>query len=275
MKINVTAKTPSHTAIDLLQSGLWPVAIEAGKKRPIGLSWGSSKPTGRSLAETYWNHPGAGVGLLLGPRGGVIDVECDGPEGEESLRRLLDGQIVLTCGWNSTRGKHRLYLYTADFEILARSIIKSDDFPDLEIRLGFGEKQIQSVVPPTMGRTWNGIWEITRLPKEVIGKLKEEPKTEFNGAMIPDSVRALKRAEMYIEKCPPAISGEGGHNTTFRVTCHVGPGFGLDPEACYQLLQLFYNPRCQPPWSEKELRHKVTDAYEVETRRGWLYEQEK
>jgi Bifunctional DNA primase/polymerase, N-terminal len=261
-----------QTALDLLASGLWPVVIQPGEKRPIGLAWGSTRPVERSLSEVYWNTPGAGTGLLLGPRGLVIDVECDGPEGEESFRRLLDGRIITTCGWMSARGKHRLYRYDPELEVLGRSIVKSDDFPDLEIRIGLGGKQIQSVVPPTMGRKWNEFWWVDSLPKEVISKLREDPKPEHNGVVVPDSIRALKRAEHYLAACPPAISGQRGHNTTFKVTCHVGPGFGLEPEVCYQLLSLFYNPRCLPPWSEKELRHKVEDAYSIETRRGWLYE---
>jgi len=38
------------------------------------------------------------------------------------------------------------------------------------------------------------------------------------------------------------------------------------------LLQRDYNPHCQPPWSEKELLHKVKDAagFPHEKEYGWL-----
>lgn len=77
-------------------------------------------------------------------------------------------------------------------------------------------------------------------------------------------------ATRYLERCPPAISGDGGHNTTFRIACNLGPGFNLDEETTLRLLREVYNPSCEPEWSEAELRHKVEDAFRKETRRGWM-----
>jgi hypothetical protein len=37
-------------------------------------------------------------------------------------------------------------------------------------------------------------------------------------------------------------------------------GFCLPAEAAYQLLRDAYNPKCSPPWSEAELRYKITSA---------------
>jgi hypothetical protein len=53
----------------------------------------------------------------------------------------------------------------------------------------------------------------------------------------------------------------------------VGPGFNLPPETTFRILMQEYNPRCLPPWSEKEIRHKVESAYEKEKRRGYLLDQ--
>lgn len=77
-------------------------------------------------------------------------------------------------------------------------------------------------------------------------------------------------ASRYLESCPPAISGENGHNMTFKVVCNLGPGFDLNEETTLQLLLEVYNPRCEPEWSEAELRHKVNDAFTKESRRGWM-----
>ena len=81
---------------------------------------------------------------------------------------------------------------------------------------------------------------------------------------------AIKLASEHLATCAPAISGEGGHNTTLKVAIQAGPGFDLDEATTYQLLRDRYNPRCQPEWSEKELQHKVTDAFKKESRRGWM-----
>jgi hypothetical protein len=81
-----------------------------------------------------------------------------------------------------------------------------------------------------------------------------------------------ERAELYLAKCEPAISGSGGHDTTFRVACALIQGLCVGPEEAYQLLRDFYNPTCSPPWSEVELRHKVQDACVAATGkpRGYL-----
>jgi hypothetical protein len=81
------------------------------------------------------------------------------------------------------------------------------------------------------------------------------------------------RVIAYIRTIDPAVSGQGGHDTTFGAACRVGPGFDLSPDVAFRLLMDEYNPRCVPPWSEAELRHKVDDAYKVEARRGWLLDE--
>jgi hypothetical protein len=68
-----------------------------------------------------------------------------------------------------------------------------------------------------------------------------------------------ERIEHYIDACPPAISGQNGHDQTFRVACILVQGFDLSPEDAYSFLAC-YNQRCIPSWSEKELRHKLCDA---------------
>lgn len=64
------------------------------------------------------------------------------------------------------------------------------------------------------------------------------------------------------ETARPAISGENGHNTCFAVVCQLLRMGGLQKSngELVELLRRCYNPRCVPPWSLKELHHKVTDA---------------
>jgi len=69
----------------------------------------------------------------------------------------------------------------------------------------------------------------------------------------------LERVRAYIAKMPGAISGAGGHDQTFAVACALVK-FGLSPDDAWPLL-LEYNQRCQPQWNERELRHKLDDAF--------------
>jgi hypothetical protein len=68
-----------------------------------------------------------------------------------------------------------------------------------------------------------------------------------------------ERARRYLERIEPAIAGQHGDLHTFKVCCRVVRGFGLsDEEAVVALSE--WNARCAPPWSEHELRDKITRA---------------
>lgn len=69
-----------------------------------------------------------------------------------------------------------------------------------------------------------------------------------------------QRAISYIAKMDPAISGSGGHNATWQVAVALARGFCLGEEATYRILAREYNPRCEPGWKEKDLRHKANQA---------------
>jgi hypothetical protein len=109
----------------------------------------------------------------------------------------------------------------------------------------------------------------SRSPKHhTNGLLAKAPQPE---AALPDPA-IIARAIAYLEKCEPAVSGQGGHNTTFATARAITWGFDLDPDVAFDLLWEYYNPKCQPPWTERELRHKVADANEkdFDQERGYL-----
>lgn len=68
----------------------------------------------------------------------------------------------------------------------------------------------------------------------------------------------LARARSYLSKMPPSVQGSNGSGALFFAACKVVE-FGLRREEALELL-LEFNTRCEPPWSEKELRHKLDDA---------------
>lgn len=80
----------------------------------------------------------------------------------------------------------------------------------------------------------------------------------------------IGRARKYLVTMAPGISGQGGHNATFRAACVLVCGFELGEQQALELLLQAYNARCQPPWSEAELRHKVRDAAKQPGQRGYL-----
>jgi hypothetical protein len=94
-----------------------------------------------------------------------------------------------------------------------------------------------------------------------------ETQKRESSAAAPD---VEKRAREYARTIDPAISGQNGHSKTFYAACKIGPGFDLPRDLALRIIAEEYNPRCQPPWSEHDLEHKIDSAYATEAKRGWL-----
>jgi len=75
----------------------------------------------------------------------------------------------------------------------------------------------------------------------------------------------ITRPKAYLDKCPPAVSGRNGHSMLLSVASKLVRGFLLDPNIALTLLKDHYNPRCEPPWTDKELAHKVQEALKCST----------
>jgi putative DNA primase/helicase len=86
-----------------------------------------------------------------------------------------------------------------------------------------------------------------------------------------DRSRIIERARKYIAKMDPAISGQRGHDRAFHTSCVLVLGFGLSVDEAWPLI-CEWNLTCQPPWSEKDLRHKLDDADKQPGPRGTLIE---
>jgi replicative DNA helicase len=79
----------------------------------------------------------------------------------------------------------------------------------------------------------------------------------------------VERAAKYVEKMPSAISGENGHARTYHVACVLVKGFELSSDQAMSILKEF-NARCDPPWSDYELQHKLDDAQKASGQSGYL-----
>ena len=120
------------------------------RKRPVGTDWGiKATDDEEALIRRFDKRPDANIGVLLGkyPEGskipGVIDVEFDCEEGRITAERLF-GANTFTPTYKSARSVHRLFLWNDAFPPEQKLAIEG-----LEVRLGGGAKQTQSVLPPS------------------------------------------------------------------------------------------------------------------------------
>lgn len=88
-------------------------------------------------------------------------------------------------------------------------------------------------------------------------RMPEAPRVECT-ADVPRE-RRMERAHRYLECADSAVSGANGHARTFVVCQLVVKGFGLDAEDAFSVLQ-DWNARCDPPWTDRELKRKIREA---------------
>jgi hypothetical protein len=72
--------------------------------------------------------------------------------------------------------------------------------------------------------------------------------------------RLKHRAAAYLARMPASISGQGGHDALWRAALALIRGFQLDSYDAFVLLKSEFSPRCEPPWSDRELWHKCRQA---------------
>jgi len=68
-----------------------------------------------------------------------------------------------------------------------------------------------------------------------------------------------ERARAYLSRVPAAVAGNHGDLHTFQTCCRAVRGFALDDDEALAVLA-DWNARCQPPWTERELREKIRSA---------------
>lgn len=285
-------KTPLDAARDYVRRGWSVVPVPFKRKRPVLKGWEQLRLTEADL-EQYFDQP-ANIGLILGePSGWLVDVDCvearaiaanhlpptpaktgrpgaveshwwNYATGAETVQnrdpvtrqmivelRSTGGQTVVGPSihpsgqqYDVLTGKPAVVpaeMLTACVEALARRVIE----------LRHGEQPVQSVRNPDA---------------QTVDRHRVESPTDVEC-----------RALAYLDKLPPAISGNGGHAATYAAATVLVHGFEIDPERALALLLDHYNPRCEPPWTEKELRHKVISAATKPHHqpRGWLLNQER
>ncbi len=222
-----------------------------------------------SVIERWWTeHPNANIAIACGAdcrAPYVVDIDAAGPshkhDGFESLRmahiEMPSTATVTTPGG----GQHLYFSYNPSTGLPAlRNQTNANGFAGVDIRASGG----YIIAPPS--RVGNGKYSWT----------STQPMAEFPSALIPVQPAAdqapapsvqtsacqdiLRRATAYLAKMPESISGEGGHNALLRAATALVIGFRLSEQDALALLNRDFNQRCNPPWSDKELLHKISEA---------------
>ena len=71
--------------------------------------------------------------------------------------------------------------------------------------------------------------------------------------------RRLTLARLSAEKHPIAVAGQGGHRLAWGLALALVRGYALSDEDAAAIFT-DWSERCQPPWSEVEIAHKISSA---------------
>jgi predicted P-loop ATPase len=269
-----TADTPVAEAAEMYaRAGLYPIRIHgiignrctcgdascrSPGKHPVGAGWERNLTNDIDRVRDVFRGHRGNIGIALAERFVLID--ADGPRGITSFERITGEQALpetLRSVSGSGEGGHwifRLARHHNPRAISDRAVAEKLDVkvrgqfvaaPSLH-RSGKRYRWLSAVAPATLP-DW--LYECIRRP--IAAAPTVVPPAGQRGDM-------FQRVRAYVAKIPGAVSGQRGHETTFKVA-NVIANNGLAMDEQWTLI-LEYNQRCDPPWSEAELRHKLESA---------------
>ena len=224
-------------------------------KHPVGDQW-QLRTTSDEDEVLSWFDAGkpVNIGLLLGPRSGVVDVELDGPEAKEAWDNLGLGEIW-TPTYTAGRGPHRLFRWSEELPAVAvRKVL------GIEVRIGNGGNAAQSVIPPSTHHTgklyeWvSGMSpddvELQPLPERLVNLLWNDDGTGQRTGT------GRKPARLVLQQ--PVPSGERNEELrrfAIREAFRSGPDLDneLEQQDLLVKVRMVNTVQCRPPMGDDEV----------------------
>lgn len=243
-------------------------------KHPRGKSWGDRYARTEDDILAWDDGTPFNIGILLGPGGGVIDNEDDTPEGK-AFRENLGLHTLVAPSWTSGRSTHQLTKY--DDSLPATGKVEPGG---LECRIGGGDTQIQSVVPPSWH--WSGVryaWkpglsidevDVPPTPRELLVQISNY----FQGG---NGRQKGKPAPRLPQIFGEVHDGQGRHkallNTSWAKICkHISPLSTLDRAVITKELLDINEKYIKPPKTEQEALKIINSCFEYYRKKkesGW------
>jgi len=264
------------------------VPIAAGSKGPTRSGWQHLRLSEGEIDDLF--HGGENVGIILGEAsGGLLNIDLDCVEAVALANDYLPPTPCVS-GRSGRPGAHRWYKCSDCTPKQYRDPLDKSSI--VEIR-GNGQQtvagpsrhpsgDVYAVVPEAEPATVERcdieaavekLWEaVVRHRGHELPKVTQPPVFT---APARGPVSLEDRALAYLDAMPPAIQGQNGSGALYAAATSLVHGFELNEELALLILMERYNPRCVPPWTEAEIRHKVEEAANKphSQPRGWLANQ--
>ena len=234
-------------------------------KHPIGNDWGTAA-TNNSERIVDEFQAEDNIGLLLGEKSGVIDVEYDTAEGRAAVEEALRGIELITPTFRSGRSTHRLFKWSAEFPKAAKL-----DINGIEFRLGSDGRAAQSVIPPSTHHTgiqyqWlEGMspWEcdVAVLPERLASLLINSAAAGVTTTAAPEGSERIN----WRRAIATTLRQPGRNYALFRTACGLFSGsFNHESEedihSVMRIIRSINSTQCQPPLDDSECKELVRHA---------------
>jgi hypothetical protein len=246
-------------AIAYLECG-WPVVPAVGKQPAVAWSTYQRKLPSTWRVRTWFSNSDReyNLAVVTGRYAGLVVIDCDRAEDVVWWKSSFpQTPLVVTTGGG---GKHFYYRHPGA-AVRNRSRLFSRR---IDLRADGGLVIAPPSIHPKTSTAYqwdNGFY------CQVIDVPPFDPRWiadhQPSGRPQPFCARrvdtTIRNGLAYIRRIR-AIAGNGGHNATFRAACKLRDS-GLSADEALQALVIWNATNALPPWSAKELAHKVGDAY--------------
>lgn len=197
--------------------------------------------------------PPTGVGIITGAVSGLVVVDCDSVADADFWEAQFprSPSIVATGGG----GKHYYYAMPIASGVQNRVGVQGRR---IDVR---GEGGYVAA-PPSLHASgtpyeWRSVdWDAPLPTFDLNWVANTKPAFAFSvsghGPLVRNVVAYIGRIE--------AVSGQGGHNATFRAACRLRDA-GVSPVEALAILSHWNETNATPPWSAPELAHKIRSAF--------------
>ncbi len=255
----------------------WPVLpcepsgkVPIGRLAPHGLHSATTDP---ARIRAWWRaQPRANVAIVTGPPSGLFAVDVDPRHGGD--RTLADlvarhGALPFTLRARTGGGGSHYFFRMPDAALRVGAHVLG---AGVDIKGRGGYVVACPSAHPSGGRyTWEKLPDPAEPPAWLLALAAPRPPVQIRARRpLRGRVDVRERAARYLATMPPGIQGQRGSDSTFRAALALVRGFALDLDTALDLLAREYNPRCQPPWSRRELAHKVESAARSRAELGYL-----
>ncbi len=255
-------KNVLHFAFEYHDRG-WPVIPVNGKTPAVPwAAYQRQRPTLDQVRQWFASNVNYNLAVVTGRISDLVVIDCDTAEDAMWWRQNhVETPLVVTTG----RGGSHFYYRYPKCEVGNRAGILGRK---IDVR---GEGGLV-VAPPSIHpmtdrayqwRPWDhyAFDEIPVFDPAWLGPASASLSGSYSRRLSP----TIRNGLSYIRQIT-AESGNGGHSATFRAACKLRDS-GLTADQALDALRTWSETNAEPRWTEKELAHKIHDAF-----RGYHHE---